>query len=444
MTGTLLAGRYRTMARVGSGGMATVLLAEDERLGRQVAVKRLHAESPENTARRFRREARLGASLNHPNLVAVFDIETDDEGVLIVMEYVEGETLRDAIERGPLDPVRALEVLRGVAEGLEHAHREGIVHRDVKPANVLLGRDGRIKLADLGIATAVEGTRLTMSGTVLGTAAYMAPEQLEGHRPGPAADVYSLAVVAWETLSGRRAYGGRTPMEIARRKAEETPPDLREAWPGAPPAAVEVLARAMGVDPAGRPGTPTAFVDELARALDPPPAYARHRPERPAWLVPLVALLVAVALAAGALFVLSGNDGSSDSGKRDAASAKKSRRAEPAPAQPSTSGYQVPRPAGNDAAAGSRLNAKGKALSDAGNYAAAIPVLEQALRSYPPGTTAGDLPFAYALFNLGRALNAGGRPADAIPVLEERLKNPDQRATVQQELDAARAAANQG
>jgi serine/threonine-protein kinase len=176
--------------------------------------------------------------------------------------------------------------------------------------------------------------------------------------------------------------------------------------------------------------------------------------------VPLVALLVVIALVAGALFVLSGNDGgSSDSGKRDAASAKKSKPdsgkrqtpaqsnaqpAAPAPAQPSTSGYQVPQPAGTDAAAGSRLNAKGKALSDAGDYAAAIPVLERALRSYPPGTTTGDLQFAYALFNLGHALNAGGRPADAIPVLEERLKNPDQGATVQKELDAARAAAAQG
>src|SRR5437764_7871202 len=113
---TVIAGRYRTIERVGSGGMATVLLAEDERLGRQVAVKLLHAESPEDTARRFGREARLGASLNHPNLVSIYDIATDDEGVLIVMEYVEGETLRDAMTRAPLPPRRALEVLRGVAE----------------------------------------------------------------------------------------------------------------------------------------------------------------------------------------------------------------------------------------------------------------------------------------------------------------------------------------
>src|SRR3954468_3439959 len=119
--------------------MATVLLAEDERLGREVAVKRLHAESPEDTARRFRREARLGASLNHPNIVAVYDIVSDDEGVLIVMEYVQGETLRDAIDRGPLPPARALGIVRGLATGLDHAHAEGIVHRDVKPANVLLG-----------------------------------------------------------------------------------------------------------------------------------------------------------------------------------------------------------------------------------------------------------------------------------------------------------------
>src|SRR5215212_8134383 len=124
-TGALLAGRYRTIERIGSGGMAAVLLAEDERLRRQVAIKRLHAESPEDTARRFRREARLGASLNHPNIVAVFDIEADDEGVLIVMEYVDGETLRDALDRGRLEPERALEVLRGLAAALDHAHGEG-------------------------------------------------------------------------------------------------------------------------------------------------------------------------------------------------------------------------------------------------------------------------------------------------------------------------------
>jgi serine/threonine-protein kinase len=453
--------------------MATVLLAEDERLGRQVAVKRLHAESPEDTAQRFRREAKLGASLNHPNIVSVYDIVTDDEGVLIVMEYVEGETLRDAIDRGPIEPRRAIEVLRALAAALDHAHDEGIVHRDVKPANVLLGRDGRTKLADLGIATAMEGTRITMSGTVLGTAAYMAPEQLEGHKPGPEADVYSLAVVAFEALAGRRAYEGRTPLEIATRKASDPPPSLASVWPAAPPAATELLTRAMGPDPAARPATAMAFVDELERALEPTASRLRPvtatvplpdrsgngnmrlpvrppvRPARPrrSWLLPLAALLVAVAVVAGVVL----GSGSGDSPKRDGAASKSSKpkksggRQAPAEPQQSTSTYEVPQAAGDSAAKGQALNAEGKALIDRGDYAAAIPVLERALRSFPAGTTAAsDLNYAYTLFNLGHALNVGGRPADAVPVLEERLENPNQQGTVQAELDAARSAAGQG
>jgi tetratricopeptide (TPR) repeat protein len=461
--------------------MATVLLAEDERLGRKVAIKRLHAESPEDTARRFRREARLGASLNHPNLVAVFDILSSDEGVLIVMEYVEGETLRDALERGPLPPARAIEVLRGLAAALDHAHAEGIVHRDVKPSNVLLGPDGRVKLADLGIATAVEDTRITMSGTVLGTAAYMAPEQLEGHEPGPSVDVYALAVLAWESLSGRRAYEGRTPLEIAHRKAAEAPPLLSEAWPDAPPAVVAVLARAMGHDLSARPVTASALVEALAEALEPvarrakappppparrdpaaldtaprsrpptPPVYARHVRARRSWLAPV--LVAAAVLAVAAIALASAGGGGSSKPARHAASAPKKHRsaaakhrsagqAQQAPAAaapPAGSSYQVPQPAGSDPAAGQRLNTQGKALSDAGRYREAIPVLESAIRSFPPGTT--DIDYAYSLFNLGHALLKAGRAADAVPVLEERLKNPNQRATVQAELDAARAAA---
>src|SRR3954447_18101598 len=136
--GALLAGRYRVIGPLGSGGMATVLLCEDERLGRRVAVKRMHADSPDDVARRFTREAKVGASLNHPNLVSVYDTVTDEESVLIVMELVEGETLADAIRRGPLPTRRTLDVIRDVAGGLDHAHSHGVVHRDIKPANVLL------------------------------------------------------------------------------------------------------------------------------------------------------------------------------------------------------------------------------------------------------------------------------------------------------------------
>jgi eukaryotic-like serine/threonine-protein kinase len=456
---TLLAGRYRVIERLGSGGMASVLLAEDERLGRQVAIKRLHAESPEDTAQRFRREAQLGASLNHPNLISVYDIVTDDEGVLIVMEYVDGETLRDAIDRGPVPPGRAMEVLRGVAAGLDHAHAEGIVHRDVKPANVLIGRrDGQAKLADLGIATAVEGTRITKSGTVMGTAAYMAPEQLEGQRAGPAADIYALAVVAWETLSGSRAYDGRTPIEIAHRKASEPPPSLADVWPDAPSAAVAALQRGMGADPGSRPRSAGAFVEELGHALAPapapaaapapPPRVVHTQPsQRRARFLPVLALLVALLVAAAAVLAFTGGDSSSPpkhaSSKSQAKKPKKAKKPKsqaaapaptptPAPAQPTP----TPQPSGTSGASGASLNAQGFRLVQQGRYTEAVPILEKAVHAFPAGTT--DVNYQYALYNLGHALRLAGRPAEAIPILEQRLKYPDQRATVQAELDAAR------
>src|SRR3954447_16898990 len=202
-SGGLIAGRYRVTERLGSGGMATVYLAEDERLGRRVAVKRLHAGTPEDTAKRFSREARLGASLNHPNVVTVYDTVPDEDSVVIVMEHVDGESLADALRRGPIEPGETVRILRGVAATLDHAHEHGIVHRDVKPANVLLSPSGDLKLGDLGIATAVEGTRITHSGSVMGTAAYMAPEQLDGAKARPATDIYALAAVAYERLAGR-------------------------------------------------------------------------------------------------------------------------------------------------------------------------------------------------------------------------------------------------
>src|SRR5215212_6242938 len=247
--GALLAGRYRVVAPLGSGGMATVLLCEDERLGRRVAVKRLHAHSPDDVARRFTREARVGASLNHPNLVSVFDTMTDDEGVLIVMELVEGETLRDAIQRGPLPRERAFRILRDVGSALDYVHAQGVVHRDVKPANVLLRHDGVTKLVDMGIAVAADSTRITRSGTVLGSAPYMCHEQLEGYKAGSPADVYALAVVAYEMLTGKKARDGKTPMEIARQVATQPPPDLRDELPDAPAAAADVLKRGMALKP---------------------------------------------------------------------------------------------------------------------------------------------------------------------------------------------------
>src|SRR4051812_378732 len=248
--------------------MATVLLAEDERLGRQVAVKRMHAESPEDAAKRFRREAQLGASLNHPNIVSVFDIETDEENVLIVMEYVSGGTLKDALARGLLPRDAALTLLRGVATALDYAHEHDVVHRDVKPANILLDANGRAKLADLGIATAAEVTSITSTGAVLGTASYMAPERLDGSRGGKEADIYGLATVAYETLTGRKARQGRSAVEVAAMVMSEPPPDLRQHAPDAPEEAARVLERGMARHPEDRPESAGELIHELTRAFE--------------------------------------------------------------------------------------------------------------------------------------------------------------------------------
>ena len=254
--------------------MATVFLAQDERLGRLVAVKRLHGETTEDVVRRFRREARLGAALNHPNVVAVYDITADDEeGVLIVMEFVEGPTLREEIAAGPLPPERTIGILRGVAAALDYAHENGVVHRDVKPANVLIRHDGAVKLADLGIATAAEHSKITRSGAVLGTAAYMPPERLDGQPGESAADVYALSAVAFEMLCGRKAYEGTTPLEVAHKVVNEPRPDVRECLAGAPEELAEALKRGLAWDPADRFATAGDLVAAIEAAL--PEAAAR-------------------------------------------------------------------------------------------------------------------------------------------------------------------------
>ena len=290
--GILLAGRYRVVGELGSGGMASVLLCDDERLGRRVAVKRLHAASPGEMEQRFAREARLGASLNHPNLVAVYDTATDAEGVLIVMEYVEGESLAKALRRGPLEPERVAAMASELGDALDHAHAHGVVHRDVKPANVLLRKDGAAKLADLGIATAADLTRITRTGILMGTAVYMAPEQLDGGKAGPAADVYALAAVCFEALTGRMARSGRTPMEIASAIATEPPPDLRDHLREAPARAADILRRGLARAPEERPASAGELGSELRRALERPaePAPLGTRPIRPRPAAPPPAL----------------------------------------------------------------------------------------------------------------------------------------------------------
>ncbi len=281
MDGQLLGGgRFRVVRKLGSGGMATVYLAEDERLGRTVALKRMHSELAPGLAERFQREARLGASLNHPNVVRVFDVVEDEDDTLttLVLEYVDGENLAQAIRRGPLSPERAMAVLEPLAEALDHAHANGVVHRDVKPANVLIARDGAVKLSDLGVATGVDVTRVTSSGAAVGSAPYMAPEQLAGGEVTAAADIYALATVAFEALSGRRARTGDSPMAIVHQVANAPPPDLTEAWPEAPARASAVLRRGMADQPEDRPQSAAGLVSDLGVALKPGPASATAAP----------------------------------------------------------------------------------------------------------------------------------------------------------------------
>jgi eukaryotic-like serine/threonine-protein kinase len=480
--GPLLANRYRVVERLGAGGMAAVYLAHDERLDRDVAIKRLHrAEREDVDARRFKREAKLGASLSHPNLVSIFDTEEDDESVLLVMEYVDGETLADLLARGPVDAGRAVQIIRAVADALDHAHASGIVHRDIKPANVLLGRDGAIKLADLGIAKAVERTDITGTGTVLGTPAYMAPEQLQGGRLGPAVDVYALAAMAFELLTGRKARRGRTAVEIAHQVVNEPPPDPRDVNPGIPAPAAEAIRAGMARDPAQRPSSAVELAKRLEgcvgkgttrrmeRARPVTPVPVTPRPETPPYLVKPtrrvrwvpIAGLVAVAIAAIAIALTTGGgddsaqpvagDGKQAAKKNDAeqGSPLPAEADEPAPApseeepaeEPAVDGVPQPSGAGGTAEA-ERLHLEGYKALQAGDYDTAIDLNTQAIEAFPEGTTwEDDINYAYALYSLGRALRLADRPDEAIPVLEARSRIPNQTETVQHELDLARAQA---
>ena len=265
---TLFCGRYLVVRRLGSGGTATVFLAEDQTLGRKVAVKRLHgAAVTEVTAERLRREAQIMASLHHPSLVTVLDMLTEDEDLYLVMEYVPGGTLFDVLEEAPLEPARMLELLRPVAAALDHAHSHEVVHRDVKPSNVLVSDRGDVKLGDLGLATAAEITRITPPGSILGTPAYMAPEQAQPVPCTPATDIFALATIAFQALSGTLPRTGSTAMAVLRQAASEPPPDLRERRSGTPAAAAEALMRAMALEPGERQESASALLDELEAGL---------------------------------------------------------------------------------------------------------------------------------------------------------------------------------
>jgi len=303
-------GRYRLERPLGHGGMASVFLARDTELDRAVALKLLaeNLGGDESVRRRFVREARLAARLSHPNVVSVFDAGEDDGRPYIVMEYVDGENLAELLaRRGRIPPDEARGLALQAAQGLAHAHAAGLVHRDVKPQNLILRNDGTLKIADFGIARAAETTSLTQAGTVLGTAAYLSPEQALGEEVTPATDVYSLGVVLYELLSGRPPFQVETFDDLAHRPEMEVAP-VHELAPEVPRDLEDVVMHCLARNPEYRPRDGSALAAELANdepASTRPLPVARKRgfDRRLAWiavagLLVLAAVALAVALSA--------------------------------------------------------------------------------------------------------------------------------------------------
>jgi eukaryotic-like serine/threonine-protein kinase len=268
MSDVEIAARYRLQSRLGYGGMSTVHLALDLRLERQVAVKLLaeHLADEPTFVSRFQREAQAAARLVHPNIVQVFDSGQDERTgqYFIVMEYIEGSSCAEILrDDGWVEVDEALSIIEQACEGLYYAHRHGVVHRDVKPGNLLRAREGEVKLADFGIAKATEQSSITQIGSVLGTAAYLAPEQARGEEAGPSADLYALGVVTYQLISGRLPYEANSLTELALKQQQEEPPTLDTLVAAVTPELADAVAIALALDPRDRYQT----AREMGRAL---------------------------------------------------------------------------------------------------------------------------------------------------------------------------------
>ncbi|HEY6762727.1 MAG TPA: Stk1 family PASTA domain-containing Ser/Thr kinase [Baekduia sp.] len=267
-TSTIIDGRYRVLHRVGSGGMADVVCAEDLQLGRNVAIKLLHRRFAQDDefVERFRREASSAAGLQHPNVVAVYDRGAWDDTYYIAMEYLEGRTLKRLVqEEAPLAPGRAIDLAVQILRAARFAHKRGIIHRDLKPHNVIIDAEGRAKVTDFGIAKA-GASDMTQTGSIMGTAQYLSPEQAQGHAVSAASDLYSIGIILYEMLTGRVPFEGESAVTIALKQVSEAPLPPSALNPQLPPALEAVILRALEKDPARRFGDADEFIAALEAA----------------------------------------------------------------------------------------------------------------------------------------------------------------------------------
>jgi eukaryotic-like serine/threonine-protein kinase len=267
-------GRYRLVRRIATGGMGEVWQADDTVLGRRVALKLLVEElaADDRATRRFVREARATARLAHPNVARVFDFGRDGGAPFLVMELLEGETLAARLASGPLGPAEAARITAAVADALEAAHQLGIVHRDVKPSNVMLTRDGEVKVLDFGIAAAADETHSTTGSGLYATVAYVSPERVAGEPATPASDVYSLGAVLYELLCGRPPFSGSSPALVARAHLHDQPVPVRQLAPWVPARLAGACQAALAKDPARRPSSAASLAIRLRAAVAAAPA----------------------------------------------------------------------------------------------------------------------------------------------------------------------------
>jgi serine/threonine protein kinase len=419
----LLPERYTGAQPIGRGGMGEIFRATDTTLGRAVAVKVLaegYAQDP-SVRERFTREALAVARLSgNPNIVTIYDVGEHNERPFIVMEYLPGGSLEQKLRsEGAQSPRQALEWLEQAADALDAAHREGVVHRDVKPANLLLDRYGHVHVADFGIASAAGLGSLTQTGTVLGTASYLSPEQAQGERTTAASDLYSLGIVAFELLTGRRPFEGDSVAAEAAAHVTGVVPPVRELNPALPSELDAVFAKALAKDPAWRFGSAAEFVAALRQSLDDaagatgiiaptrqfPPRMREPRRARPAWLLPLLGLLLAAGAGGGIAGALLAGGNTKQTVKTVTTAGKTIVTTASTPTS-------TPSPPSTSPAA---LNDQAWSLMQQHNYEAALPLLQQAVQQLQGGS---DLTTAYANYNLGLTLIALGRCSEAAPYLE--------------------------